>query len=105
MMNRLRRYIGARIARRFFVVFITCAFVPLLVLSALSLVQVRGLLSQQGEQRLASTAKSYGMAVFERLLVAGDVAIAAGGGAQNAGEAILETRTFRSLAQGSRRPT
>ena len=98
-MRRLRRYIGARIARRFFLVFIACAFVPLLVLSALSLVQVRGLLSQQGEQRLASTAKTYGMAVFERLLVAGDVAIAAGGGAQGAGEANLETRTFRSLAQ------
>ena len=99
MINRLRRYVGARIARRFFVVFITCAFVPLLVLSALSLVQVRELLSQQGEQRLASTAKSYGMAIFERLLVAGDVALAAGGGTSSAGEAVLESRTFRSLAQ------
>ena len=44
---------------------------PLAALAVLSYVQLRkSLLLQQGEQRLAATAKGYGMALFERLLLA-----------------------------------
>ena len=101
------RWVRARVARRFFLVFILCAFVPLAALSLLSLFQVRGLLAQQGEQRLAATAKSYGMTVFERLLVAGDVALAARekGISVNEGSALV-SRTFDALdlidGQGTR---
>ena len=63
------------VARRLFLLFILSAFLPLALIAALSLGEVRSLLLQQGEQRLAATAKTYGMTVYERLLVASDVAI------------------------------
>src|SRR5258708_9052376 len=60
---------------------------------------MRALLMQQGDQRLAATAKTYGMSIFERLLVAGDVAVAAafdpkGRRAPDA----LASRTFSALS-------
>jgi len=75
----VRRSLRARqrghVARRLFLLFILSAFLPLALIAALSLGEVRSLLLQQGEQRLAATAKTYGMTVYERLLVASDVAI------------------------------
>ena len=76
-MGALRSFIGARVSRRLFVLFALTAFLPLAVIAWLSLTQVRSMLLQQGDQRLAGTAKTYGMAFFERLLVAGDIAVAA----------------------------
>ena len=98
MIATARRWLAARMARRFFLVFVFCAFLPLAAIAILSLVQVRALLAQQGEQRLAATAKAYGMTIFERLITAGDVALAASGSA-SPGEIALESRTFRSIAQ------
>lgn len=66
-----------RLARSLFALFVLSALVPLALLAALSLTQVRALLLQQGDQRLASTAKGYGMGVFERLLLATDIAFSA----------------------------
>jgi len=73
----LHRFIATRVSRRLFVLFVLAAFLPLALIAWLSLTQVNQLLLQQGEQRLAATAKTYGMATFERLLVAGDIAVAA----------------------------
>ena len=70
---------------------------PLALIASLSLTEVRSMLLQQGDQRLAATAKTYGMAVFERLLVAGDMGIAAAlhpGVSQDARVA----RTFEALS-------
>jgi diguanylate cyclase (GGDEF)-like protein len=61
---------------------------------------VRSLLLQQGEQRLAATAKTYGMTVYERLLVASDVAIStAQRTAFDAAHDDLAHRTFVWLTQ------
>ena len=71
------RFLTGRVARRAFLVLGLSAFVPLALMAALSLNEVRTILLQLNERRMAAGAKSYGMAVFERLLLAQDVAIAA----------------------------
>jgi hypothetical protein len=95
----LRRFVASRVSRRLFFLFVLSAFLPLAAIALLSLTQMRTLLTQQGDQRLAATAKTYGMSIFERLLVAGDVAVAAafdpkGRRAPDA----LASRTFSALS-------
>jgi diguanylate cyclase (GGDEF)-like protein len=64
----------------------------------LSLTQVQGLLLKQGEQRLTALAKTYALTLFERLLLATEVAISA---ATMAKESLSSDstahRTFESL--------
>jgi hypothetical protein len=45
---------AGHVARRLFMLFVLSAFVPLALIAALSLNEVRSLLLQQGEQRLAA---------------------------------------------------
>ncbi len=71
------RFLTGRVARRVFLLFVLSALVPLAAMAVLSLTQVRDLLLQQGERRLAANAKTYGMAIFERLLLAEELAVAA----------------------------
>ncbi len=99
-MPRPRRAQRGHIARRLFLLFVLSAFVPLALIAALSLGEVRSLLLQQGEQRLAATAKAYGMMLYERLLVASDVALsaAAAGRAEALTGAVPTRRTFRWIA-------
>ena len=87
------------VARRLFLLFILSAFLPLALIAALSLGEVRNLLLKQGEQRLAATAKAYGMTLYERLLVASDVAIStAERTTRDAAHDELAHRTFLSIA-------
>jgi diguanylate cyclase (GGDEF)-like protein len=90
---------SGHVARRLFMLFVLSAFVPLALIAALSLNEVRSLLLQQGEQRLAATAKTYGMTLYERLLVATDLAISRG---ERPGPEIspegLAHRTFKWMA-------
>ena len=87
------------VARRLFLLFILSAFLPLALIAALSLGEVRNLLLKQGEQRLAATAKAYGMTLYERLLVASDVAIStADRTTHDAAHDELAHRTFVSMA-------
>ncbi len=99
MIATLRSMVGTGVSRRLFILFILSAFLPLAVIALLSLTQVRSLLLQQGEQRLAAMAKSYGMTLFERLLIAADVGTSV---AYKPLAALppdaLALRTFRSLA-------
>jgi diguanylate cyclase (GGDEF)-like protein len=96
---RIGRFVAARVSRRLFVLFLLSAFLPLAAIALLSLTQVRTLLLQQGEQRLAATAKTYGMSVFERLLIAGDIAVAAAFNPQGPlPPDALATRAFSALS-------
>ncbi|HUP29656.1 MAG TPA: HAMP domain-containing protein, partial [Usitatibacter sp.] len=97
MIGALGRYVRTRVSRRLFVLFVLCAFLPLAVIAALSLVQVRTLLQQQGEQRLQATAKTYAMTLFERLQLAHELAITAGGKGVTPDPGSLESRAFASL--------
>lgn len=67
-----RAFHASRVARRIFVLFVVSALVPLALMALLSVTYVRDILIEQGQQRLASNAKAYGMAVFGRLLDAAD---------------------------------
>ncbi len=98
-MRRLRRTQSGHVARRLFMLFVLSAFVPLALIAALSLGEVHNLLLQQGEQRLGATAKAYGMTLYERLLVASDLAISTAARRPGALEKdSLAHRTFRWIA-------
>jgi len=94
---RMPAVLQTRVARRFFALFVLAAFLPLALVGALSLTQLRDLMLQQGDQRLAATAKTYGMGIFERLLGATEVAAGVAGGEAGADSAMAQ-RNFRSLA-------
>ncbi len=97
MRSRIARMLGGRVARRLFLFFVLSAFLPLALIAALSLVEVRSLLLQQGEQRLAAIGKSYGMMLFERMLVATDLARSAANAPVGSGEQDVARRTFTAL--------
>ena len=100
MIGLVGRFVRTRVSRRLFVLFVLSAFLPLALIAVLSLSQVRSLLLEQGEQRLATVAKTYGMTLFERLLLASDVAAtAAGNPAAAAGAGSMAARTFSTLAE------
>lgn len=69
-----RAFLAGRVARRFLLLFVLAALVPLTLMVVLSTTHVRRTLIEQGERRLATDAKSYGAAAFGRLLDASDVA-------------------------------
>ena len=73
----VRGLLAGRVSRQVLLLFALSTLVPLAAMAILSLGQVRGILIEQGEKRLAASAKTYGMAVFERMLLAQDVALAA----------------------------
>ena len=99
MIGPLRGFIASRVSRRLFFLFVLSAFLPLAAIALLSLTQMRALLMQQGDQRLAATAKTYGMSIFERLLVAGDVAVAAAFDRKGRrAPDTLASRTFSALS-------
>jgi diguanylate cyclase (GGDEF)-like protein len=63
------------VARRLFLLFILSALLPLATIAILSLVQGRSMMLEQGDQRISAAAKSYGMDLFERLLLAADLTL------------------------------
>ncbi len=69
-----RSLFTGRVARQVFLLFVLSAFVPFALIAALSYVQVRQLHLNNGQQRLAAASKRYGMAVYERLLSAAEIA-------------------------------
>jgi diguanylate cyclase (GGDEF)-like protein len=93
-----RRFFTSRVARHVFLLFILCAFVPFAVIATLSYLQVRQLHAQSAQQRLAVASKQYGMGVYERLLLAAEIAHNALDFKERPwrGQAMAEPR-FRSL--------
>jgi diguanylate cyclase (GGDEF)-like protein len=95
----MRRFLTGRVARQVFLLFVLCAFVPFALIAALSYAQVRQLHLQSGQQRLAIASKQYGMGVYERLLLAAEIARHALDFKERPwrGQAMAETR-LRALA-------
>jgi len=92
-------FVHRRLSRRLFMLFVLSALLPLAVLAILSVSQVRTLLIQQGDARLAALAKTYGMTLFERLLLASDVGIAAASASgPTPADDALARRTFSWIA-------
>ena len=61
-------FLGSRVARRIFALFVCCAILPIAVLSLLSFRLVTKQINEQSERRLHQASKSLGLALFERLL-------------------------------------
>lgn len=62
-------FLRSKIARRFFLLFICCALLPMVALTILAFKQVTRQLELQSHKRLQEETKSYGMSVYERLLL------------------------------------
>src|SRR5262245_10350869 len=59
--------LGTRVAARTFALFCLCAIVPIVISAIVADRIVRAKLGEEAADRLASTSKSYGLLVFERL--------------------------------------
>ena len=97
MIEMTHRALKGRVARRVFLLFVLSAFVPLALIAALSITQLRQSNLLQGERRLATAGKEFGMAVFDRLQVAADSAAAAADLLDRQQRKTIAARHFRSL--------
>ena len=59
----------SKIARRIFLLFVSCALLPIIILTGLSFNQVTGGLEDQYKKRLKHMTKSVGMSIYERLVL------------------------------------
>ena len=63
-----RKMFHSKIARRIFVLFVTCALIPILCLSIISYIRVTKQLREQGFKLLKQSVTGYGYSVYERLV-------------------------------------
>lgn len=61
-------FLTTRIARRFFLLFLVCAFIPTSILAYLSYSRVMNQMEEQSYVRLQKETKAYGMGLFDRLV-------------------------------------
>ena len=59
---------NSKIARRFFIMFVSCAIIPILCLSMVSYRHVSKQLHEQSYHQLKRSVKAHGMSVYERLM-------------------------------------
>jgi putative nucleotidyltransferase with HDIG domain len=60
-------FLRSKVARRIFLLFISCALIPITILAILSFTQVTKQLNKQSQRRLYQAAKSMGVTISERL--------------------------------------
>ena len=74
IINRIddRLFLTSKIARRIFAVFILCAILPLLTISAVSFFFAGYQLENQAEKRLRQQCKNMGLLIYERLITIED---------------------------------
>jgi HAMP domain-containing protein len=63
-----KTFLRSKVARRIFLLFISCALLPITVLAVLSFRHVTSQLNKQSQERLEQAAKAMSMHLFERLL-------------------------------------
>jgi putative nucleotidyltransferase with HDIG domain len=69
-MERNLKYFRSRLARRFFLMFITGALIPIMALAMVSYYRVTRQLTDQAFDRLRQSVKSYALSIYEHLLMA-----------------------------------
>ena len=62
-------FLRSKVARRFFLLFLCCALLPMIALTILAFNQVSRQLELQSHRRLQEQTKAYGMSVYERLML------------------------------------
>jgi len=60
-------FLRSKVARRVFLLFVSCALLPITILAAMSFYQVSTQLHEQSRHQLMSMSESQGMLVDERL--------------------------------------
>ncbi len=65
-------FLRSKVGRRVFLLFVASALLPLAVLALLSVGHVQTVLGEMSQRELSGTAKTYGMALYERLRVVDD---------------------------------
>lgn len=65
-------FLRSKVGRHVFLLFVISALLPLAILAALSLDQVESVLLEMSRRELSGTAKTYGMALYDRLVVLDD---------------------------------
>ena len=63
------RLFQSKLGRKFFTIFVCCALLPILILSSLTYILVTHQLKDQTQKQLQRTAKSYGLTIYDRLLL------------------------------------
>ena len=63
-----KTFLHSKLARRIFLMFVTCSLLPIAGVFILSYNQVTDQLNTQNHKRLKQSAKLYGLSVYERLL-------------------------------------
>jgi putative nucleotidyltransferase with HDIG domain len=63
-----KTFLRSKVARRIFMLFISCALLPIAVLAILSFTHVTKQLNQQSQRRLHQASKAMGMTLLERVL-------------------------------------
>jgi hypothetical protein len=59
---------SSQIARRIFLLFVSCALLPIFCLSIISYVHVTKQLNKQSYKRLKQSVKGHGLSLYERLI-------------------------------------
>lgn len=69
-MKRERAFLTSRLGRRIFLLFVSCALIPILILAFFSFTRVTRQLQRQAELQLQAEAKAAAMSILERLSLA-----------------------------------
>ncbi|MBN1842947.1 MAG: HD domain-containing protein [Deltaproteobacteria bacterium] len=68
MMKLDTAFLGSKVGRRIFVLFVCCALLPIGALAILSFTHVTRQLNEQSQRRLQQATKAVGMGIYERLI-------------------------------------
>ena len=63
------RLFQSKLSRKFFTIFVCCALLPILTLSSLTYILVTHQIEDQTKRQLQRAAKSYGLTIYDRLLL------------------------------------
>ena len=96
-------FFRSRVGRRIFLLFVSCAFLPIGVLATITYTQVNGQLNEQSQLRLQQATKSIGMSIFERLIfLETEMKIAAANHVISPNNAVMESGEPFDLFPGKR---
>ena len=65
-----RSFLSSKVSKRIFILFIVSAIIPIAITGIFSYNYVSSILNSQKQEYLAAASKSYGMSIYDRLLVA-----------------------------------
>ena len=65
-----RSFLSSKVSKRIFILFVASAIIPIIITGIFSFNYVSSVLSSQKQEYLSAASKSYGMSIYDRLLVA-----------------------------------